>query len=239
MSSSIASSLIDNLEIRRQHVDNKSARNRRQHITMLASLIFISRLFLLLFLLAGCCCCCNADDQMRLDGSVDNRWPSSAQHRTRRPLRIRHSSSKRGGGDGDGGGRGHKRRLSAAAAGSWNLTMPMTTPTPTMSPPLPLRETVRCPVHVRLQPTANSDEGNRPEDAQGGKCECTGPIPEYDEIRCTGGGLYDVPDFDLDDRVFTGLYLIRQDIRGLPQAAFGNLKVCCSLLSMSSDRSND
>jgi len=53
------------------------------------------------------------------------------------------------------------------------------------------------------------------------ECGC----PTSDEIRCNGGGLHHVPDFDTVDRIFAGLYMDKQDIRELPQAAFGSLKV--------------
>lgn len=52
-------------------------------------------------------------------------------------------------------------------------------------------------------------------------CEC----PTVDEIRCTGGGLHHVPDFENVNRTFTGLYIVKQDVRELLQAAFGSLKV--------------
>ena len=52
-------------------------------------------------------------------------------------------------------------------------------------------------------------------------CEC----PTVDEIRCTGGGFHHVPNFDNVDRIFTGLYIVKQDVRELLQAAFGSLKV--------------
>lgn len=52
-------------------------------------------------------------------------------------------------------------------------------------------------------------------------CHCTRP----DEIRCTGGGLDTVPNFNAGDRIFNVLYMVRQNVSELCEAAFGGLKV--------------
>lgn len=90
----------------------------------------------------------------------------------------------------------------------------------------------RCPVRFRSETTQDANgttlgtmappEGAVP--VGSGWCRCL-TTSGVDEIRCTGGGIGEVPDFDPVDRVFGGLYAVRQGIRGLRQAAFGHLKV--------------
>jgi hypothetical protein len=82
-----------------------------------------------------------------------------------------------------------------------------------------------CPVKPRSPANNGSvaDRRHEGEDAEAvaGGCRCTRP----DEIRCTGGGLDKVPDFGADERIFSALYMVKQDVSELRQSAFGDLKV--------------
>jgi hypothetical protein len=89
-----------------------------------------------------------------------------------------------------------------------------------------------CPIRFKPETTQDANSTSRgtlviPEGAipvGSGWCRCL-PTAGNDEIRCNGGGIREVPDFDAVDRVFCGLHIVRQGIQGLRQAAFGNLKV--------------